>query len=215
MNFKMGWSVKLVAIGFLVAGTHSFAHAGGDGSLDCSTDSSASYCNQNAVSTGGADSLADLAGPQTVTPYTAPQNNQTTTDPVFTVDVVASPDPTPPMDLDMNATITEGAVGAVPQNMTSIINYVASTAVGIVNKMVATYGYGSSWQATRQALVQLGYDSQATYQAPNNVMHTIYNEVVRVTGRPVNIITVDPNLGCSALGQSVFGTPCSATQTQN
>jgi len=211
MNFKMGWSVKLVAIGFLVAGTHSFAHAGGDGSLDCSTDSSASYCNQNAVSTGGADSLADLAGPQTVTTPTTPENNPTTTDPVFTVDVVASPSPDLPGDLDSANPVLQA--GGVPANISGTLNQITGTAVTIVNALKNSGAYASSWHATRQALQRLGYSVDETYQA--GVLHKLYNTVMSITGVPVNIITVDPTLGCSAMGQSVFGTPCSATQTQN
>jgi len=77
MNFKMGWSVKLVAIGFLVAGTHSFAHAGGNAE-DCSVDSTSSACNAPGADVGtwiGDDSNGGLVTDSNPTPSTTPTVN--------------------------------------------------------------------------------------------------------------------------------------------
>jgi len=213
MNFKMGWSVKLVAIGFLVAGTHSFAHAGGDGSLDCSTDSSASYCNQNAVSTGGADSLADLAGPQTVTPYTAPQNNPTTTDPNPSVSASngsAASTPASVPDQTQQAGFTATGIQIFTTAATTALNNGATTTKATTSAMETVF----QTQGTTPALQEVVNNDVQILNTEWDAVWDTFHSIVKALN-PVFQLTINPNLGCSTLGQSVFGTPCSATQTQN
>jgi len=150
MNFKMGWSIKLVAVGFLVAVTHSFAHAGGLAE-DCSVDSTSSACNAPGTDVGNYTSEgSDLAGPQTVVAYpTTPQNNPTTTDPVFTTDSIpAYPSvdalvqdsalPTPGLPTPMQeASLTPIQEGAVtnPQTAAATLAYLVTSNLNQAGEM--------------------------------------------------------------------------------
>jgi len=144
MKSKMGWSIKLIAVGFLVAATHSFSHAGGLAE-DCSVDSTSSACIAPGTDVGNYTSEgSDLAGPQTV-----PQNNPTTTDPVFSVNSVpaypsvsalnasaAPAAPALPIDLNSSVTISYGAVS----NLSSAGFAITSAAAYLNNGAGPTVG---------------------------------------------------------------------------